>query len=305
MDKHAYRLLQVLIVIFLFGCTPSKDFIQTSVAETKISKPQMITTDTPLPTRTFAPTQYSLPTETPVNPEYSSSTPEPFILTYTATLATKVFFENAKSLSYDEFIHKSFNSNTLVSLPCQVVELKNQNELVCSWPDTDDMFFCRTLENLGNLSQNNQIIVFGYINGTAFIGVDLLEIPSVEVVYFNSVESMLTATAVQATNEITQYATEPSVTEFITFPDRMVGLLMKVPCQVVDVNEVDFIRMLCTWPIYDELFFVSMAKPYSEIKENDLLTIYGVGCGWACFNNSDNKEDCVPCVGWAYYEKQK
>lgn len=304
MGKIKHRAITALFLLLLVACTPSDSFVATSLAKTKKSQEMLVATLSPTPSTTITTTQriYSLTetlTPTP-SPDYRDS---PVMLTYTAKEATQTFFESAISINHDEFLKLSFDNKALIVLLCKIERLVSPTEVVCSWSNTEDQFYIRSNKQFQNLDVNDEITIFGYLSGTALIGTELLEIPSFNVTYYNTSAFMLTATSVKGTETITEGAFEISITEFMTIPERYNAVWMKVPCEVVSINTVDYVRMICNWPVYDEIFFVEMAEPYQGIEEGELLVIYGTGCGWACANNDE--ENCMPCISWGIYEKKQ
>ena len=290
--------LILIMLIIMTACSPSDAFIQTSVASTRNFNATMTSTYQRPPTATLPPTNTSSPTSTMKPTETTIATGQ-----WDIDQATQTFFESALSITYDQFLAKEYEANTLLDLPCLVSSIDEKLDgFWCNWPDKAEKFHI-SIERINQTVQKNSVLaIFGYQNGTIFLGNELTPYPNIRAEYIETITGLQTATAVRATKDIIDYAYEPDAEEFMTFPDRFNHVVVKTPCLVTFVNDYDYQEIFCQWPGFEGEYIVEMTNPFSDIVVDEFINIYGTCWGLVCFEEN-NGTNCYPAIAYGYYDR--
>ena len=117
----------------------------------------------------------------------------------------------------------------------------------------------------------------------------------------------MTATARQEianlnATEIAQY-TSIDPNELITHPNNHIGESVIVRGRVFYViNNTDF--QIWLDGVSYEPVHIAMVNPYSDIFENNFVTVYGIVAGEACGTNISGGNVCQPQIVGVFYEKR-
>lgn len=296
----------LLVLLLTIACAPSQEAIRTSVASTRSAMP---ITEGP---ETIEPSPTSYLTRTPLPPTKTESINMPTetgipssLFAYESAQSTKSFFESAVELSKNAFFNQKSNPNQLISIPCTVIEIKKENEAVCHWTGSSEKYFIKLSGITRTLIEKEELIIFGFSNGKAYLGESLEEVPSVETKFLDLNTVLKTATSVAATKFVTEYSLELTVTEFRDNLVQWRGVNLKLPCQVVFLDDENKQRMICEWSPYGEYYFVKLVESATDIVIGDQLYVYGIFYQMACDQESSDPESCMPGISFGRYEKRK
>lgn len=97
------------------------------------------------------------------------------------------------------------------------------------------------------------------------------------------------------------YSDVPS-RDLYTYPDDYTGELVKVRGLVFNINGDDELQIFLGGN-YDYPAYISFDESFSDIYEDEYITVYGVVVGETCGTNAFGGEVCQPYLTADFYEK--
>lgn len=145
--------------------------------------------------------------------------------------------------------------------------------------------------------QFTQTAAIEYKNATATAIADIAT--STRVAY----EKKTTATAQAISRQKTLVASYAEIywKELITYPDNHVGEKVVIRGRIFNING-DTQLQLYLAGTYEAVYIV-MDKPFSDIYEDDSITVFGIVDGENCGTNAFGAEICQPLISDAWYTK--
>ncbi len=221
----AIKILLLFSLVFIFGCQPSEQAVQTAIAKTMVANPT--TADPPTVTVTISPTLTDIPpTPTKTNTPTKLPTRTP-----TATLdpATGTALYKAQQAT----------------------------------------------KKAGDATATKMVV-----------------------------SARRTYTAVAKAGTATEIASYLNINakELVTYPKNHKGERVKIRGRIFNINNNQEFQMWVGGG-YGDPVYVYMLEPYSDLYEDNYVTVYGVVADETCGKNSFGGEVCQPLIMGTFYEK--
>jgi hypothetical protein len=89
--------------------------------------------------------------------------------------------------------------------------------------------------------------------------------------------------------------------ELITYPEAHVGEKVQVRGRVFNINGDTELQIYIAGTY--EAVYVVMQSSFSDIYENDVITVYGIVAGENCGTNAFGAEICQPLLDDSFYTR--
>lgn len=89
--------------------------------------------------------------------------------------------------------------------------------------------------------------------------------------------------------------------DLVTYPDNYKFKKIKFPCRVFNVNSKS--QFQCFIEDTRDSVYIVTYQNYSDLYEDDEITVYGIGNGEHCGKNAFGAEICSPLINDAFYTK--
>jgi hypothetical protein len=111
----------------------------------------------------------------------------------------------------------------------------------------------------------------------------------------------MTATVVQATKEYVAEFKIIAWKELNYYSDKHSGEKIKIKGKVFQI--IDSIDMLLWYPSTYDAFYVAFDEEYSDVYEDQSITIYGTIIGQYCYSTQSGGSNCVPQIRGEWFSK--